>query len=86
MSGSALTVTLLDGRTYRGTPLEIVDQMLTRAIFCETRTVAGYAAFVVENTRKGSGIVLNPTGADDESLAGSLVSEMLRVGLATRPS
>ena len=85
-AGSVLTLVLLDGRRYRGTALEIVRAMLERAPFCEPQTVARYAAFVTENTRKFSQVQLRPVGADDASLAASLVAEMLRTGLAAQPN
>lgn len=77
---------LVDGRRFRGPPLAIVQAMLERAPFCEDRSIAGYAAFLAANTRKMSRVMIRPAGADDESLAASLVSEMLRVGLATQSS
>jgi hypothetical protein len=76
-------ITTKDGRSFTGTPLQIVKSMKGLA-FGAPSSVADYIQWIVENTQRYEGVGLNVTGETDEELATSLVDEMVRVGLATR--
>lgn len=77
-----MTIRLKDGKTFTGTPLEIVRQMQALAFAAAGLDVAGYCTFVVENARKFDGVELFVTGDSDEERAASLVEELLATGLA----
>lgn len=76
-------ITLKDGRTYTGTPLQILRHMKQLA-FNGGQTIDEYIDYVVENTLRYEGIDLKVTGSTEEERAASLIDEMLRVGLAKR--
>lgn len=74
---------LADGRILTGTPLEIVTQMRA-ASQNRAGTIPEYVAWIVRNVREAWGDELKVVGATDEELAGALVAEFVRLGLAER--
>jgi len=77
-----MNITLKDGRTLIGTPLQIVKQMRSLAFTDPEQTLGQYIDWVAENALRFDDIALNVTGETDEQRADSLVQEMLRAGLA----
>lgn len=77
------SVTLQDGRTFEGSPLEIVSAM--RALcFVESSSLRDYMDWLVGNTWRWQGITLVVTGETDAERAASIVDELLRTGLGQR--
>ena len=77
------TMTLQDGRTFEGSPLEIVGAM--RALcFVESSSLCDYIDWLIGNTWRWEGITLAVTGETDAERAASIVDELLRAGLAQR--
>ena len=64
--------------------LEIVREMQSHARAASTLTVPRYIDWVVSNVRRFEEVDLEVGGTTDEERASSLVSEMIRVGLAAR--
>lgn len=75
-------VTLQDGRTFEGSPLEIVTAMRARC-FVESSSLRDYIDWLVGNTLRW-GITLVVTGETDAERAASIVDELLRTGLGQR--
>lgn len=79
-----MTLVLRDGSQIAGTPLEIVREMQSHARGAASLPVPRYIDWVVANVRRFEEVDLEVGGNTDEERASSLLSEMLRVGLATR--
>jgi hypothetical protein len=79
-----MTLVLRDGSQVAGTPLEIVREMQSHARGAATLTVPRYIDWVVSNVRRFEEVDLEVGGTTDEERASSLLSEMIRVGLAAR--
>ncbi|HEY6556550.1 MAG TPA: hypothetical protein VI072_04725 [Polyangiaceae bacterium] len=75
-------VTLQDGRTFEGSPLEIVTAMRARC-FVQNSSLRDYMDWLVDNTSLW-GITLVVTGETDAERAASIVDELLRTGLGQR--
>ena len=73
-----------DERVLEGTPLQIVRAMKGMAFGVEGLTMRQYIEWVVANAERFEGVVLKVEGGTDEELVASLVTEMLRTGLARR--
>lgn len=78
-----MMITLKDGRTLQGTALQIVLQMKSMA-FNGQGDLADYVRWVVDNSLRYDDADLKITGETDDEKAASLISEMLRTGLATK--
>ncbi|WP_394845214.1 hypothetical protein LZC95_50330 [Pendulispora brunnea] len=79
-----LKIELQDGRTFAGTPLDVVRAMQRLAFGVDGLTVHEYVAWVVKNTRRIEGLELDVQGASAEEISASLIREMLLAGLARR--
>ena len=79
-----MKITMNDDRVFQGTPLQIVQAMQDIAFGAEGVTVRKYIESVVEAAQRFEGIALAATGGTDAELAASLISEMIRTGLARR--
>jgi hypothetical protein len=79
-----MTITMRDGRVFRGTALQIVKAMQDIAFGVDDYTVREYIDWVVANARKFEEVELAIDGETDEARAASLVDEMVRTGLAER--
>ena len=79
-----MTLTLRDGSLIAGTPLEIVREMQSHARGAAALTIPRYIDWVVANVRRFEEVDLEVGGSTDEERASALLSEMIRVGLATR--
>lgn len=79
-----MRIVMRDGRVFQGTALQIVKAMQDIAFGVDDFTVAKYVEWVVANAQRFEGVDLNVQGEQDEELANSLISEMLRTGLASR--
>jgi hypothetical protein len=79
-----MKLVIQDGRVFQGTPLQIVKAMQDIAFGVGDFTVPAYVAWVVDNAQRFEGVALAVTGETDDALCASLVSEMVRTGLAKR--
>ena len=79
-----MTITMRDGRVFRGTALQIVKAMQDIAFGVDDYTVREYIDWVAANARKFEEAELAIAGETDEARAASLVDEMVRTGLAER--
>ena len=80
-----MRILLSDGRVFSGTPLQIVRAMQDVAFGAEHFSTAEYIDWVATNAERAEGVALQIEGETDEERAASLLAEMLRVGLATKP-
>lgn len=78
-----MVITLKDGRTLMGTPLQIVKQMKGLE-FNGGGSVSEYIDRVAERLGRLDDVELQIAGETDEARALSLVDEMLRTGIARR--
>ena len=76
-------ITLQDGRTFDGTPLQVVRQ-LQQLAWQGKRSLSEYIDWVVETTLRTETLELSVTGTTDEERATSLLDELVRTGLARR--
>ena len=79
-----MTITMRDGRVFRGTALQIVKAMQDIAFGVDDYTVREYIDWVAANARKFEEVELAIAGETDEARAAILVDEMVRTGLAER--
>ncbi len=79
-----MKIVMNDDRMFQGTPLQIVQAMQDISFGAEGITVRKYIESVVDAAQRFEGIALAATGGTDAELAGSLISEMIRAGLARR--
>ncbi|HMA91818.1 MAG TPA: hypothetical protein VKP30_03985 [Polyangiaceae bacterium] len=79
-----MRIVMRDGRVFQGTALQVVKAMQDIAFGVDDFTVAKYVEWVVANAQRFEGVDLNVHGEQDEERANSLISEMLRTGLASR--
>jgi len=77
------TITLKDGRTFEGSPLEIVGAMRSLC-FVGSNSLGDYIDWLIGNAWRWEGITLGVTGETDAERAASVVDELLRTGLAQR--
>ena len=77
-----MRIVMEDGRTYQGTALQVVRQMQEHSFIGRGTPVRQYADTVVEMAIRHEGKVLVVEGETDEQVAASLVSELVRSGLA----
>jgi hypothetical protein len=79
-----MQIRMNDGRVFQGTAAQIVRAMQDVAFGVETFTMAEYIDWVAKKAGEFEGQELAISSGTDEEKAESLVSEMLRVGLAQR--
>lgn len=79
-----MKIVMNDDRVFQGTPLQIVRAMQDISFGAEDLTARTYIESVVEAAQRFEGIALEATGGTDAELAASLISEMVRTGLARR--
>jgi hypothetical protein len=77
-----MKIRLNDGAEYEGTPVEILEQMKSKSMFTDAKTVDEYIDFLVENARKFEGKSLAVAGATTSERAASLVEALLAAGMA----
>jgi hypothetical protein len=77
-----MKIRLNDGAEYEGTPVEILEQMKSKSMFTDAKTVDEYIDFLVENARKFEGKSLTVAGATTEERAASLVKDLKAAGMA----
>jgi hypothetical protein len=73
-----------DGRVLQGTAHQIVGAMKDIAFGVDGMTLSEFIDHSVDNLRHLQGPELSITGETEQERAASLVSEMLRVGLAVK--
>ena len=79
-----MKISMQDGRVFQGTAVQIVRAMQDVAFGVADFTLGAYIDWAISNVQRFEGPVLTVQGSTDEERAASLVSEMLRVGLARR--
>jgi hypothetical protein len=79
-----MKIVMNDDRIFQGTPLQIVQAMQAISFGAEALTVPKYIESVVADAQRFEGITLSASGNTDAELAASLISEMIRAGLARR--
>jgi len=79
-----MKITMQDGRSFQGTALQIVQSMQSIAFVGRDAPLADYIAWVARTAGEFEGVGLDVVGATDEEKAESLVTEMVRKGLASR--
>jgi hypothetical protein len=73
----------MQGRVFQGTALQIVGGL--RALLGEPDlAIEDYVAWVAREVERQMGVALDVQGDDPEARAGSLLDELVRVGLARR--
>lgn len=77
-------ITLTDGRTLNGTPLQMVRSMRSLAPIAGEKSLGEYIDWVVDNALRFDGADLRVTGESEDERAKSLIEEMIRTGLAVR--
>jgi hypothetical protein len=77
-----MRIVMRDGRVFQGTALQIVKAMQDIAFGVDDFTIPKYIEWVVANARKFEEVELDVKGDTDDELAKSLVTEMVRAGLA----
>jgi hypothetical protein len=75
-------IRLKDDRILQGTAAQIVAQMRSLALFCQATTLDGYIEFVIDATLRFENVLLRVEGDTEDQRAESLVSELIRTGLA----
>jgi hypothetical protein len=76
-----MKIIMRDGRSFEGTPLEIVRAMQFIAFGVADYTVPQYIRWVAANALKFELVKLEIKGKSEDELADSLVAEMIRTGL-----
>lgn len=71
----------IDERTFTGTPVQIVKQMLSMS-FAQHETIAGYIEWMQGNAERLGDEPFKVTGSTDEELAASLIEAMIAKGYA----
>jgi hypothetical protein len=82
-----MTVVTKDGRTFIGTPRQIVEAM--RSISVDFRVgIREYAAEAARRAREHDGVDVPdpPPGGTDDEMAARFVDSLLAAGLLQRPS
>lgn len=79
-----MKIVMSDDREFQGMPLQIIQAMQDIAFSSAGLTVRKYIESVVDDARRFEGIELATVGGTDEELAASLISELIRTGLAQR--
>lgn len=73
-----------DERMFQGTPLQIVQAMQRIAFGVADLTIPKYIEWLLANALRFEDVRMSVEGANDEELASSLVSEMIRTGLVKK--
>ena len=71
-----------DGRSYRGTALQIVEQMKDMSFGGDDSSISEYLDRSVEMAERMTGAKLSVDGDSDDQRASSFVASMLENGLA----
>ena len=79
-----MKITMQDGRSFQGTPRQIVEDMQLIAFVKREAPLADYIDWVARMAQEAEGVELVVKGAGDDEKAESLVMEMVRQGLARR--
>lgn len=77
-----MKILMNDDRVFQGTPLQIVRAMQDISFGATGLTLRQYVESVVEDAQRFEGVPLATAGSTDAELAASLISEMIRAGLA----
>ncbi|MCC6310973.1 MAG: hypothetical protein IT345_08670 [Trueperaceae bacterium] len=77
-----MKIRLNDGAEYEGSPVEILEQMKSKSMFTDAKTIDEYIDFLVENARKFEGKSLAVAGATTETRAASLIEALQSAGMA----
>ena len=76
-------VVLQDGRSFEGTPLQILTQMKRIAFFVEEMDITEYIDWVALNVGDLHGSVIDVRGESAEERASSLLDALIARGMAT---
>jgi len=77
-----MRVRLNDGVEYEGSAKEILEQMKSKSMFTDAKTIDEYLDFLVENARKFEGKTLAVAGGTTEERAAALLAAFKAAGLA----
>lgn len=77
-----MKIRLSDGAEYEGTPVEILEQMKSKSMFTDFKTLDDYIDFLVENASKFEETDLAIAGETTEERAASLLDAFLAGGMA----
>lgn len=77
-----MKIRLNDGAEYEGTAVEILEQMKSKSMFTDAKTLDEYIDFLVENARKFEGKSLAVAGGTTGERAVSLVDALKAAGMA----
>ena len=78
-----MRIEMRDGRVFEGTGLQIAQGMKSIAFGVEGMTMAQYLDWVVGNLERFEGLRLEVVGANEAGRAESLVTGMVKAGVAT---
>jgi hypothetical protein len=79
-----MKIVMRDGRVFQGTPKQIVQGMQDIAFSARDLKFSDYIDWVVQNALRFDEAELRVQGDSDDERASSLVSEMIRTGLARK--
>ena len=77
-----MRIRLNDGAEYEGTAVEVLEQMKSKSMFTDTKTLDEYIDFLVDTVRKFQGKEVAVTGKTTEERAASLLDGFVAAGLA----
>lgn len=77
-----MKITTQDGRSFSGTPLQIVKQMQSLSFGQQKAPLQHYVHWVVSNAARTDNVALRVSGANDDALCASLLAELQSAGLA----
>lgn len=81
-----MNITTQDGRSFSGTPLQIIKQMQSLSFGQQKAPLRHYVHWLIENTKRCDEIQLNVPAANDsrfndEQVAAELLAELARTKL-----